>query len=205
LIHPEDLPTPDQKLQLLKMTIELLCSNGYEYIGMDHFARPTDELAVAQKEKTLYRNFQGYSTKSGADLYGFGMSSISHFQNIYAQNVKDLNSYYDALNASLPATHVGYRMTADDHIRKYVIMRLMCDLELDRRVVERRFGIDFPTYFADSLSRLEQFVDDGLVTVTPDRITIDGPGRLLLRNIAMCFDAYLDTMTKTKPVFSRTV
>ncbi len=205
LIHPEDLPTPDQKLEILKMTIELLCSNGYVYIGMDHFARPTDELAVAQKEKTLYRNFQGYSTKSGADLYGFGMSSISHFQNIYAQNVKELHAYYGALDAGNPATHVGYRMTPDDHIRKHVIMRLMCDLELDRKSVERRFGIDFATYFASSLRRLDQFVEDGLVTITPERITIDGAGRLLLRNIAMCFDAYLETMGKSKPVFSRTV
>lgn len=205
LIQPSDLPTPDQKLQLLKMTIELLSANGYVYIGMDHFARPQDELAVAQKQKTLYRNFQGYSTKSGADLYGFGMSAISHFQNIYAQNTKELREYYRALDAGVPATRVGYRMTPDDHIRKYVIMRLMCDLELDCRAVERQFGIDFEEYFAASLLKLQQFVDDGLVSVTPDRITIIGAGRLVLRNIAMCFDAYLDTVGKTKPVFSRTV
>ncbi len=205
LIHPEDLPTPDQKLQLLKMTIELLCANGYEYIGMDHFARPDDELALAQKEKTLYRNFQGYSTKSGADLYGFGMSSISHFQNIYAQNAKDLQPYYASLDAGMPATRVGYRMTKEDHLRKYVIMRLMCDLELDRRIVEERFGVDFETHFASSLKKLEQFVDEGLVSVTADRIAIHGAGRLLLRNIAMCFDAYLDSVGTSKPVFSRTV
>ena len=205
LIHPEDLPTPDQKLQLLKMTIELLCANGYEYIGMDHFARPTDELAVAQKEKTLYRNFQGYSTKSGADLYGFGMSAISHFRDVYAQNTKELPDYYRSLDAGTPATRVGYRMTNDDHIRKHVIMRLMCDLEVDRRAVERMFGIDFDTYFASSLKQLDQFIEEGLVSVTPDSIVIHGSGRLLLRNIAMCFDAYLDAVGKTRPVFSRTV
>jgi len=114
------------------MTIEMLCSGGYEYIGMDHFAQPADELARAQKSKTLYRNFQGYSTKSGADLYGFGMSAISHFRESYAQNTKNLPEYYRALDEGKFATRVGYRMTDDDQIRKFVIMRLMCDLELTR-------------------------------------------------------------------------
>ncbi|MBX2990162.1 MAG: oxygen-independent coproporphyrinogen III oxidase [Bacteroidetes bacterium] len=205
LIHPEDLPTPEQKLDILKMTIELLASHGYEYIGMDHFAKPTDELSVAQKEKTLYRNFQGYSTKSGADLYGFGMSSISHFQNIYAQNEKTLQEYYKAIDSGRLATHVGYKMTEDDHVRKYVIMRLMCDLELTIPAVEEKFGIDFNEYFGSSISQLGRFVDDGLVEISSDKITIVGAGRLLLRNIAMCFDAYIDAIGKTKPVFSRTV
>ena len=205
LIQQEDLPTPDQKLQILKMTIEMLCSNGYEYIGMDHFAKPDDELARAQREKTLYRNFQGYSTKSGADLYGFGMSAISHFENVYAQNTKNLPEYYRALDGGTFATHVGYRMTADDTIRKHVIMRLMCDLELNKASVEERFGIGFDDYFGKSLQSLDQFVTEGLVDVSAETISIIGAGRLLLRNIAMCFDAYLDTMTKSKPLFSRTV
>ena len=205
LIRSEDLPTPEQKLDILKMTIELLASHGYEYIGMDHFSKPTDELAVAQKEKTLYRNFQGYSTKSGADLYGFGMSSISHFKNTYAQNEKTLAEYYKAIDAGKLATHVGYRMTADDHIRKFVIMRLMCDLELDKFAVEKVFNIRFDEYFETALDQLKQFDDDGLVQLSVNEIKILGAGRLLLRNIAMCFDAYIDTMSKTKPVFSRTV
>jgi oxygen-independent coproporphyrinogen-3 oxidase len=205
LIHPEDLPSPGQKLEILKLTIEQLCAGGYEYIGMDHFARPEDELARAQKSKTLYRNFQGYSTKSGADLYGFGMSAISHFRESYAQNTKNIPEYYRALDGGTFATHVGYRMTRDDQIRKHVIMRLMCDLELDKTQVERMFGIVFDTYFESSLHGLGQFVDDGLVTLGADSIAIVGAGRLLLRNIAMCFDAYLDSMSKNKPVFSRTV
>ena len=205
LIRPEDLPSPEAKLEILKMTIEMLSSGGYEYIGMDHFARPADELARAQKSKTLYRNFQGYSTKSGADLYGFGMSAISHFRESYAQNTKDIPAYYRALDEGRFATRVGYRMTADDQIRKFVIMRLMCDLELDRRQVERNFGIVFDTYFASSLQGLSRFVDDGLVTLEGETISIVGAGRLLLRNIAMCFDAYLETMSGNKPVFSRTV
>jgi oxygen-independent coproporphyrinogen-3 oxidase len=205
LIQQKDLPTPDQKLAILKQTINLFCSNGYEYIGMDHFARPNDELAIARKEKTLYRNFQGYSTKAGADLYGFGMSSISHFQTIYAQNEKNLLKYYGSLNEGRLATHVGYRMTEDDKLRKHVIMRLMCDLELDTHAVEQKFGIVFTDYFADSLASLHQFVDEGMVTLTDGKFTIVGAGRLLLRNIAMCFDAYLDSMAKNKPLFSRTV
>lgn len=205
LIREEDLPTAEEKLNILKKTIEMLSSGGYEYIGMDHFARPNDELTVAQREKTLYRNFQGYSTRSGADLYGFGMSSISHFQGVYAQNAKTLPDYYKALDLGDLATHVGYRMTKDDHIRKYVIMRLMCDLELEKSDVEIRFGIDFDEYFEQALDQLEQFVDDGLVEHSLNELRIIGAGRLVLRNIAMCFDAYLDKIGKEKPVFSRTV
>jgi oxygen-independent coproporphyrinogen-3 oxidase len=205
LIHIEDLPTPEQKLDLLKMTIEVLSDGGYQYIGMDHFAKPEDEMARAQREKTLYRNFQGYSTRSGADLYGFGMSSISHFRETYAQNTRNLNEYYEALDRGGLATHLGYRMTKDDQIRKHVIMRLMCDLELNKASVERTFGVEFDGYFAEALTALRPFVDDGLVALSADRIRIVGAGRLLLRNIAMCFDAYLDSMSKSRPVFSRTV
>jgi oxygen-independent coproporphyrinogen-3 oxidase len=205
LIRAEDLPTPEQKLEILKMTIEYLSASGYEYIGMDHFAKPTDELTLAQKNKTLYRNFQGYSTRSGVDLYGFGMSSISHFEDIYAQNTKSLPHYYQALEQGNLPTHVGYKMTEDDRIRKHVIMRLMCDLELDRRAVQRQFGITFGEYFADSLAALRPFVDDGLIEVTEEKLMVVGAGRLVLRNIAMCFDAYLEKMSGSKPIFSRTV
>jgi oxygen-independent coproporphyrinogen-3 oxidase len=205
LIRPEDLPTPEQKLDILRTTIELLSEAGYEYIGMDHFSRPHDELAQARKDKTLYRNFQGYSTKSGADLYGFGMSSISHFGAIYAQNHKSLPEYYSALDAAHLPTHVGYRMTEDDRIRRHVIMRLMCDLELDTLATGREFGIHFDEYFAESLAKLEELRADGLVSLSPGMIRVERAGRLLLRNIAMCFDAYLDVMSTSKPIFSRTV
>jgi oxygen-independent coproporphyrinogen-3 oxidase len=187
------------------MTIEEFTGHGYVYVGMDHFAKPQDELTRAQRQKSLHRNFQGYSTKSGADLYGFGMSSISHFGDVYAQNAKTLQEYYAALDGGALATHVGYRMTDDDGIRKYVIMRLMCDLELRKQDVEQQFGIDFDEYFDGSLDALQQFVDEDLVEITPHSITIKGAGRLLLRNIAMCFDAYLERMQMDKPVFSRTV
>lgn len=205
LILQADLPTPERKLEILKMTIETLAANGYAYIGMDHFAKPDDELARAQRGKTLYRNFQGYSTRSGADLYGLGMSSIGHFGRVYAQNQKTLPAYYSAIGSGEFATHVGYHMTDDDVLRKHVIMRLMCDLELDIRDVERRFDIAFHDYFASSLNALASLQDDGLVEIRDDRIAIPEAGRLLLRNIAMPFDAYLDGMTRKTPIFSRTV
>lgn len=205
LIHPEDLPSPETKLEILKMSIDKLTAAGYWYVGMDHFAKPEDELAVAQRNKTLYRNFQGYSTKADCDLYGLGMSSISHFDNIYAQNSKKLSEYYGAVENGVFATHVGYKMTSDDKIRKYVIMRLMCDLEVSKSDVERRFGIEFDAYFRDALEQLRQFVDNGLVSISSDLVRVEGIGRLVLRNVAMCFDAYLPRLQKEKQIFSRTV
>jgi oxygen-independent coproporphyrinogen III oxidase len=205
LIRPEDLPAPDQKLEILKNTMERLGDAGYWYVGMDHFAKPDDELAVAQRNKTLYRNFQGYSTKAGCDLYGFGMSSISQFNEIYAQNEKTLKEYYKALDEGRLATFQGYRMTADDHIRKFVITRLMCDFALDTTEVEKKFNIDFAEYFKDSLGKLTDFIQDGFVTKENGHFTVSPNGRLIIRNIAMCFDAYIDTLIKEKPVFSRTV
>jgi oxygen-independent coproporphyrinogen-3 oxidase len=205
LIHPEDLPDAETKLALLKITIETLTKAGYEYIGMDHFAKPDDELSVAQKEKTLHRNFQGYSTKADADLFGFGMSSISHFGTVYAQNQKILTDYYKAVDENNFPTHVGYRMTNDDSIRKYVIMRLMCDLEIKKSEVEEKFGIDFDEYFIDAIQQLGELISYSLVENTEEKITIKGAGRLLLRNVAMCFDAYMQTVKKEQPLFSRTI
>jgi len=205
VMNQDAMPSPDQRLAILEMTSEKLADAGYEYIGMDHFAKPTDELAVAQKEGTLYRNFQGYSTKAGADLYAFGMSAISQFENIYAQNHKDFKAYYAAVDAGKPATNVGYRMTADDHIRKEVIMQLMCDLELDKRAIEQKFGIDFDEYFRSDIPKLDQFIREGLLVNRPDKISVIGSGILIIRNIAMCFDEYLEEMMRTKPVFSKTV
>ena len=205
MINEKDLPTADERLQILKMTIEKLTGAGYEYIGMDHFAKPTDELAVAQKNGTLYRNFQGYSTKAGCDVYAFGLSAISQFQNIYAQNLKNLRDYYKRIDAQIPATNVGYRMTADDHVRKETINQLMCHLEIDKRGIEAKFGIDFEDYFAADIPKLVVFIKEGLLENNADKIEVKGAGILVIRNIAMCFDAYLEKMRKDKPVFSKTV
>jgi oxygen-independent coproporphyrinogen-3 oxidase len=172
---------------------------------MDHFAKPTDELAIAQKNNTLYRNFQGYSTRAGCDVYAMGVSAISQFENIYAQNQKNINDYYARIDRREAATAVGYRMTQDDHIRKETIMQLMCNLEIDKRRVEKEFDIVFDDYFAEDLKKLDAFTREGLLEVGPDKISVAGSGILIIRNIAMCFDAYLEQMMKEKPVFSKTV
>jgi len=205
IIPSESLPTADERLSILRMTIEKLLGAGYEYIGMDHFAKPTDELAIAQKTGTLYRNFQGYSTKSGCDVYAFGVSAISQYQNIYAQNLKNIREYYARLDVGDAATGVGYRMTADDHIRKEVIMQLMCNLEIDKQRVEERFEINFDSYFGDVIKKLDVFVGEGLVENIEGSIRVLGSGLLIVRNIAMCFDAYLEKMMRERPVFSKTI
>ena len=204
LIHAEDLPDAESKLRLLGASIETLTRAGYEYIGMDHFAKPDDELAIAQQQKALHRNFQGYSTKAGADLYAFGMSAISHFGDVYSQNAKSLPEYYDSIERKRFPTVVGYKMTRDDQIRKFVIMRLMCDLEIDKSEVEDFFDISFDEYFDSSLDQLFDFARLGMIRNTLGKISVESTGRLVLRNIAMCFDAYLGRF-KEKPLFSRTV
>ncbi|MFQ6611429.1 MAG: oxygen-independent coproporphyrinogen III oxidase [Fidelibacterota bacterium] len=192
LIHESDLPTPEVKLSMLKMIIERLTSAGYVYIGMDHFAKESDELTIAQNEKSLQRNFQGYSTKSEADIYGFGMSSISQLDNIYAQNYKDLPKYYHKVSSGVLPIEKGYILSDDDKIRQKTIMRLMCDLELDYDHMSKHLGIEFSTYFKDSLLRMNGFQEDGLLTKSEDKLVITDKGRLYIRNIAMEFDAYLD-------------
>ena len=205
VIPTESIPSADERLAILQMSIEKLMDAGYEYIGMDHFAKPADELAVAQRNGTLYRNFQGYSTKAGADVYAFGVSAISQFEDIYAQNLKNIRDYYARIDEGRAATNVGYRMTKDDHIRKDVIMQMMCNLEIDKRRVEREFMIDFDDYFFDDLRKLDVFINEGLVENTPDTVSVKGSGILIIRNVAMCFDAYLEQMMREKPVFSKTV
>jgi oxygen-independent coproporphyrinogen III oxidase len=185
------LPSPETKLALLKTAIEKLTSQGYVYIGMDHFARETDELAVAQRSKTLQRNFQGYSTRAGADIYAFGMSSISQADGIYWQNHKDLPDYYRLLDQGKPPVSKGFIMSADDRIRRWTIMRLMCDLGLDYPAMSKTLNLDFKAHFAKELDSLGDLEADGLLTRQAEGLTVTDVGRLLIRNIAMRFDAYL--------------
>jgi len=184
------LPTPETKLELLKLTVERLTSNGYVYIGMDHFARADDELAAAQRNKTLQRNFQGYSTRGQADIYAFGMSSISHANGAYWQNHKELPDYYAALDAGQAPISKGYVLTADDEIRSQVIMRLMCDMSLDYASISETLGLDFKSYFASDLASLGDLEADGLIVRDDSGIAVTDLGRLLIRNIAVRFDAY---------------
>ena len=204
LIREEDLPTPDVKLQILKYTIETLTKAGYIFIGMDHFAKPDDELAIALNEKKLYRNFQGYSTQAGTDLYALGITSISQFGNTYSQNIKTEKKYFETIDKEILPLAKGYLMSDDDILRRDVIMTLMCDFELNFNSIEKRYGIDFKKYFANGLAKLKQFELDNLVIVEKDKITVTEMGRLLIRNIAMSFDAFLED-DKGKVRYSRTV
>jgi oxygen-independent coproporphyrinogen III oxidase len=204
LIRAEDIPQPDIKLEILKNTIEQLTSAGYVFIGMDHFAKPGDELAIAMNEKKLYRNFQGYSTHAGADLYGMGITSISQLQRVYAQNYKTEKEYYKVLDEEHFPVSKGYRLNEDDLLRREVIMRIMCDFELNFKQIEEKFNIRFKEYFAWGLNNLSEMENDGLITLSDEKLTINDMGRLLIRNIAMNFDGYIERKEDTAK-YSRTV
>ncbi len=199
------LPAAGEKLEIFRMTLEKLAGAGYENVGMDHFAKPDDELALARRNGSLYRNFQGYSTKAGCDLYAFGMSAISFLGGVYHQNKKTVREYFEKIDAGLVPTHAGYRMSRDDVIRRDVIMKIMCDNEVMKGDIEERYGISFDGYFAAALPKLGAFTADGLIELKGDRIVITPEGRLIVRNIAMCFDPYLESLGKDKQVFSKTV
>lgn len=197
------LPSPAVRMALLRLVVERLTGAGYVYIGMDHFALPTDELARAQAERSLHRNFQGYSTRAECDLIGFGASSIGKVGDVYAQNHKDLPDYAAAIDAGRLAITRGVRLTADDRLRRDIITQLMCNLELRFDELEAAYGIRFRHTFAAELERLRGFEDDGLVAVGHDRLEVLMAGRMLVRNIAMVFDRYLGQQTLER--FSRTV
>lgn len=189
ILEDKVLPTPESKLQVLKLVIERLTANDqYVYIGMDHFAKPTDELCVSQREKKLQRNFQGYSTRAGSDIYAFGMSGVSQVPDAYWQNEKELPKYQEAVDANRVPLHKAYFVSDEDKLRRETIMRTMCDLALDFNAVAQKFGIDFEKHFATELAALAPFEADGLVRRTVNGFEVTDAGRLFIRNIAMCFD-----------------
>ncbi|MGD0615345.1 MAG: oxygen-independent coproporphyrinogen III oxidase [Verrucomicrobiota bacterium] len=199
LEQQQSLPAPETKLQVLKLVIEKLTANDrYVYIGMDHFARPDDELAVAQRRRQLQRNFQGYSTRAGADIYAFGMSSISQIPEAYWQNEKELPKYEKAVDAGRVPVQRGYLVTEEDRIRRETIMRVMCDLSLDFAGMSQKLGINFVQHFANELASLAPFEADHLVKRTPTGFEVTDTGRLFIRNIAMCFDNTLALMGERK-------
>jgi len=198
------LPSAETKLNILKLVIERLTENDrYVYIGMDHFARPNDELTIAQKNKTLQRNFQGYSTKNGADIYAFGMSAISQADGVYWQNAKDLSTYCTAIDSGGEPFAKGYILSDDDKVRRHTIMRLMCDLGLDYAAMSKDLGLDFAQYFREELHSMTDLEEDGLLTRHPHGLVVNNKGRLFIRNIAMRFDSYLPAVAERR--FSRTV
>jgi oxygen-independent coproporphyrinogen-3 oxidase len=202
-IDPQTLPQPRQKLEMLKIAIEEFTSAGYVYIGMDHFAKPTDELVLAQREGKLWRNFQGYTTKKGVDLIGIGISSISMLDRYYGQNYKTVRPYYQAVDGGVLPTFRGIELNRDDLIRREVITELICNFRLEKRDIEAQFGIDFDTYFERELEELKPMEEDGLLTLSSDGIKVTPLGRLLIRNICMVFDIY--TKRRKERRFSRTI
>lgn len=204
-IKTEWLPAPEEKLQLLKLSIEKISSAGMVYIGMDHFAKPDDELTIAMNNGTLYRNFQGYSTHAGLNLFAFGVSGIGMLSDLYIQNYKTFHEYYASLDeGGLPIMR-GIALSEDDRLRREVITELMCNFKLVKKTIEEKYNIHFDRYFADALTALKSFEDDHLIVLKKDALTITESGRLLIRNIAMHFDAYLQNKDDKKPNFSRTV
>ena len=205
-INEDELPDAEAKLGLLQLAIETLTAAGYVYIGMDHFALPDDDLARAQERGGLHRNFMGYTTHADTDLVGLGVSAISHIGDTFSQNPRDLPSWQIALDEGRLPVFRGLRLDEDDCLRADLIQRLMCQGEVPVNALERRYLISFPEYFADALERLHPLVEDGLVRVEEDRIRATSRGRLLLRNIAMCFDRYLNQPDpQSVPRYSRAI
>lgn len=190
-INDADLPTADVKLDILQMVGQRLTEAGYVYIGMDHFAKPDDELAIAQREGKLYRNFQGYSTHSDCDLVGLGITSIGRVGNAYIQNVKEPAEYDKLIGQGRLPVFKGVELNDDDKLRRAVITQLICHFDLTFAAIEQAFDVDFHDYFADELKALGPMQDDGLLTVSEQAIHVLPAGRLLIRNICMVFDRYL--------------
>ncbi len=189
-IDERALPEPAEKLKIIEFASEKLLTAGYIYIGMDHFAKPNDELAVAQRQGRLQRNFQGYATHGNCDMLGFGVSAIAAIDNVFAQNHKQLDHYYAAIDAGELPVARGVERTHDDQIRREAIMMLICQFSLDFRQIEGKFEICFADYFADELAALGEMERDGLVTVGEHGIEVLPAGRLIIRRICMVFDVY---------------
>ncbi|MEJ2468982.1 MAG: oxygen-independent coproporphyrinogen III oxidase, partial [Campylobacterales bacterium] len=204
-IDETTLPKPDEKLAIMQETIDFMEENGYKMIGMDHFAKPEDELFKAIEKGELHRNFQGYTTKGGADLVGVGLTSIGEGVDYYAQNFKEMSSYEAAIDAGRLPFERGVTHSRDDLIRQHVIMELMSNFKLDIKRFEEKFGEKFDEYFADALDELQPMVHEDLLEIAPDKIECSPTGTLLIRNIAMAFDAYMKKHTGTKKSFSKTV
>ncbi|NCV85145.1 MAG: oxygen-independent coproporphyrinogen III oxidase [Oxalobacteraceae bacterium] len=207
-ISEEDLPSSDIKLEMLGLCIRQLNAAGYVYIGMDHFAKPDDELAVAQRQGLLHRNFQGYSTHAESDLIACGVSAISSVGMCYSQNTKTLDDYYDRLDqGELPIVR-GYQLTMDDVLRRFIIQRLMCNFELSIRSLEQAYPIKFANYFRLELEALDELRAMGLLTIDSEWIEVTLKGRLLIRNVCMVFDRHLQQARQlySEPLrYSRTV
>ena len=202
-INSFDLPSTEEKLAILQGVTNKLIDAGYEYIGMDHFAKPTDELAIAQKEKNLYRNFQGYSTNSDCDLVALGVTSIGKVADSYSQNIKTIKEYTEVVESGILPVFRGVTLTEDDILRREVINQLICHFELNFKNIEKDFSIKFHEYFSDELDRIKDMQADLLLELTEEKILVLPEGKLLIRNICMVFDIYLYKNKEQR--FSKTI
>ncbi|MCW8930390.1 MAG: oxygen-independent coproporphyrinogen III oxidase [Gammaproteobacteria bacterium] len=197
-INEDELPSAATKLEIFKHCMEKLTSAGYVYIGMDHFAKPDDELTIAQKNGELYRNFQGYATHADCDLVGIGITSIGTISNSFAQNARTMDEYNAKIDNGELAIFRGVEIDNDDLIRREAIMQLICHFKLDFNTVEKRFDINFNEYFSEELERYKTMVEDGLITMDEQSIEVTARGRLLIRNICMVFDRYIKPDEQTQ-------
>ena len=204
-IDETTLPRPDEKLAIMQYTIDFLTSNGYNMVGMDHFAKPEDELFKAIEKGELHRNFQGYTTKGGADLIGVGLTSIGEGIDSYNQNVKDMKEYEAAIDSGRLPFERGVVLGEDDQIRQFVIMELMSNFKLDIKRFEQLYNVNFKDYFADAIEALAPFVEEDLLILNDEKIECSQTGTLLIRNICMPFDAYMKKHVASKKTFSKTV
>jgi oxygen-independent coproporphyrinogen-3 oxidase len=204
-LDADTLPSAELKLELYLRAMERFLEAGYEPIGMDHFALPEDELAVAAREGRLHRNFMGYSVMPASDMIAFGVSGIGEVQGAFFQNEKKLSTYYEALDAGKLPVSRGYVLDEDDRIRQYVIKQIMCNFWISKADVSERFGVDFDMYFQRSLVALREIEDEGFVELSEEGLRVRAEGRLFVRNVCMAFDRYLEAKDSKQPVFSRTV
>jgi len=202
-INSADLPSAEDKLAILQQVTNKLIDAGYEYIGMDHFAKPTDELAIAQKERKLYRNFQGYSTNSDCDLVALGITSIGKVADSYSQNIKTIKEYTEVIDSGKLPIYRGVALTQDDVLRREVINQLICHFELNFKRIENEFDINFSDYFADELKQIKDMQADSLLDLSNESILVLPEGKLLIRNICMVFDIYLKKNKEQR--FSKTI
>lgn len=194
-IEESDLPSAEERLQIFLMSLRRLLAAGYVYIGLDHFAKPDDELTRAQVTKTLHRNFQGYTTRAECDLIGLGLSSIGKVGHSYSQSVRTLDAYYERLDAGKLPIEKGFELSMDDVLRRQIIMNFMCCEPINFNAINKTYGIDFLGYFADELSLLQQYQDAGLIKIDTNSITVTSKGRMFVRAVGMVFDKYLQQAT----------
>ncbi len=203
-ILAETLPSSDIKIDIFRLAVKTLTDNGYVYIGLDHFAKPDDELSQARNNKTLHRNFQGYTTRGNCDLYGFGISAISSVQNVFSQNIKKLNPYYEKLDLNETPRYRGFVLSKDDELRREIIIKLLCHGIILKEEIENKYEINFDKYFSGELDNMRNLKIDGLVVLNSNCIEVTETGQFFLRNIASAFDVYLQKNGKQK-IYSKSI